>query len=149
MMAMSGTSAQMSGLWASAPAEFEATEPVGSCSELVCAAAAASEQPSTSTFNLILLSIVNFNLFWRLVRPHQPEEHCSIRRIERHRYLVGLHRGGHVDPVGAEAAGEAVGLRLQLPAGVIRRPGNLQLFGGVGCIHGDRKGRCRTRTHLR
>src|SRR4051812_24121210 len=80
-----------------------------------------------------------------LIRPRQPEEYRAIRCIQRPGLLIRLIRTGHVDPVRAQAAGEVVRLRLQLPAGVIRRPGKLQLAGRIAHTDGDRRGRGRTR----
>jgi hypothetical protein len=76
-----------------------------------------------------------------LIRPYQPEEHGAIRTAQRQRHLVGLRRAGHVGPIRPEAGGQVAGLRLQLPARVVRRPVQMQLIGSLDSIQSKKLGR--------
>jgi hypothetical protein len=63
---------------------------------------------------------------------HQAEEHGAVGHIQGHGHLIRLRRTGHVAPVRAQASRQAVGLRLQLPALVVLRPGELELIARAG-----------------
>ena len=86
---------------------------------------------------------MNFNLFWRLERPHQPEEYRASR-VDWQCHLIRLRRSRDVDPVRAKPDAEVVCLRLQQPTCVIGRPGNDQ--GARGTQRRERRVSERART---
>ena len=57
----------------------------------------------------------------------QPEEHVAIERVNRQSHLVGRRGTGDVDPVRAQPHAQRIGLRLQLPANLVRRPRQVEL----------------------
>src|SRR5947207_670344 len=58
---------------------------------------------------------------------YQPEEHGAVGGNNWNIKPVGCGRARHIDPIGAQAGVQQIGLRLQTPAGMVLRPGQRQL----------------------